>query len=609
MKQALAAGVQRLGLLAVLAALIPSSMAATRVALMNAICEDNSYRSTVAAMDFTAALQAEIAPGTQALEWVERESLALAENEFQLTRLGLVDRFESVRSGLWAKADWMVLTRISTNAMDRRNLSLEIVGLDRAESLCKTSFQIHAGAGPLTFGTETISRTAVALGQMLDAARHEAADQLPKTKVAVLFITPSGRIGEYPGLREAFADALTASAPGGNRLHVIRFEHAGEAIDEANLVLSGLAQVNPDAWQLVADHYVWGQCNVEKRRTFDRASRTWNDQRYCTATLSVWDGRHDLKSATVQVTNAATSEALGGELARAVRPRILEHGTTEPAALVRQRISESLVAQAIALTSACPAPWLAAAEGKAAWLEIVQILETACFFDPGNATARELWVRVRWGRMASFASQNEFFFARRRSQAWQKHVTQFGFKSACPVPRHNWWETNSIAAEYVLSAWRPVEMFNFSQDDQARWGVPRDAGGPEIWEWRRQFASDLFARWETAPEDSLVSARSWDLVYAALSTVGGEFVVRDAAQRQRVLDRLWPRLVEGARNRRARFDEAYLRNVSLHFAALGRPGGERALLAQLDEANTAQAAREASGPIILPTIDQLNSER
>lgn len=74
-------------ILVMLAASPFSTKAAPRIALLDFTADDNSWPSSLAAVDFTAALQARLSGETD-VAWVEREQLKLAEGELHLTELG-----------------------------------------------------------------------------------------------------------------------------------------------------------------------------------------------------------------------------------------------------------------------------------------------------------------------------------------------------------------------------------------------------------------------------------------------------------------------------------------------------------------------------------------
>ena len=487
-----------------------------RIALMEFACDDNSYRSTIAMGNLVSALQVELSGDTN-YDWVERVELAKAANEFKLAGLGLVDRSEAIRSGLWVKADWGIFGNISTNASGYRTLLLEIVNLQRADVLAVTNIVLpSADNGPFQMKSEYVPNIVSTLRSLLSQAYDIHINSEKQDTVAFLFLSlHQSMLGDAFGDLDAdFRRSLWTESTNSRQFHLLQFQRAGAAMDEANLVLSGLAETDPNSWQKVADHYVWGDARVEDRKTFDWKTKEWRDEQKLDVKLTVWDGRGEPQIISVAVTNE-TSEALARELTKAVEPLLRRDGTKPIVANIRVRISESIFAR----FSGLPVNFrFDSPEGRRQWFDAIQLLETACFFNPGNAAAREQLLRLRWGtalpgynagspkaheelerlsltQELKSASRNEFFFARRRSDAWGQFVEQFGFTPALP-------KTNSpsIAAEYVLSAWRPFEMFGYAQENQAAWGVPRDAGLREITEWKNQFGSEFVSRLWKAPE-------------------------------------------------------------------------------------------------------------
>lgn len=597
-----------LAFIALSATIGSSATAAVRVALMDVICEDNSYRSTMAAIDFTVALQAELSVERD-FEWVERAELAKAENEFKLANFGLIDRFEAVRSGRWLKADWAVFGRISTNTANGRVVSLEIVDLQRAETLAGTNLNIATREiGPFKVDSTELRRVVLALRSLLEEVRQIHARARSKVAVAFLFLSRTRSATAQMDLEADFRRVLANGSTNGQPIHFVQLQRAGQAVDEANLVLSGLAQTDVSAWEKVADQYLWGTYKTDEIRSFDRQTRQSRADLRVHVALKLWDGKADPQVINLSLTNARSGEFAARELVAAMTPLLQRTDSRSTTRDVRRRISESLVAQAIELARSNLLSWDSSAEACHQWWEIVQVLEAACFFDPGNITARELWVRVRWGRIPVAIGNNEFFFARRRSEAWGKYVEEFGFRSMCPVAPNRWWNTNSVAAELVLSAWRPFEMFNFSQENQAQWGVPRDAGGPELLAWRRQFAGEFFERLLSAPNDREVSAPSRDFFYGALAMNRSDFVVRDARQRKHILETIWPRFLAQQRASPATFDNAYRRGLRLHFEELGQRDGDKAWLAQLDEIAKNQAEKLRTRPVQLPRASTLDGK-
>src|SRR5690349_4419674 len=106
----------------------PAGEGKTRVALMNFACDDNSVRSTAAAEDLTTLLQAELAKQTD-LDWVDRNDLEKAQNEFALANYGFADVRQTLKAGRWTRADWALVGRISATTAQGRIITLEIIDL------------------------------------------------------------------------------------------------------------------------------------------------------------------------------------------------------------------------------------------------------------------------------------------------------------------------------------------------------------------------------------------------------------------------------------------------------------------------------------------------
>jgi len=216
--------------------------------------------------------------------------------------------------------------------------------------------------------------------------------------------------GGFDNLENDFRQSLSAASTNSQKFHLVQFQRSGAAMDEANLVLSGLAETDSNSWEKVADHYVWGDARVNDRKIFDWKTRDWQDERKLEVTLNVWDGRGEPQVVVLTVTNE-TSEAIGKKLTLAVGP-LLRRDLTKPIAEnIRSRISDSLVARytGLPMNFSFDSP-----EGRRQWFDAVQLLETACFFNPGNAAAPRTIVAFAVGtalpgyNAESPAAQEEF---------------------------------------------------------------------------------------------------------------------------------------------------------------------------------------------------------
>ena len=595
-----------------------------RVALMDFVSDDNSYRSTVALENLVSALQAEISTNTD-YDWVERSELRKATSEFKLQALGLIDRAEALRTGHWVNADWAIFGDISTNFNEHRTLSLQVVNLQRADILAETNLLLSSSeAGHFQMKIEYVPYIASALRTLLDRAQQIYSNSQKQDVVGFLFLSLSryGSDDAFNALEDDFRQALFSESTNSQRFHLVRFQRPGAAMNEANLVLSGLAEMDSNSWRKVADQYVWGDARAESEKVFDWKTRNWQDERKLSVKLQVWDGRSEPQAINLTITNG-TAQTVAREMVRTIEP-LFRRDTTKPIVEdVRNQISASIFAR----YSGLPVNyWFDSPEGRRQWFDDVQLLETACLFNPGNVAAREQLLRLRWGtalggtdagKIAAnmehvkldrlvlageleSGSRNRFFFARRRSDAWGKYVEQFGFTNALAKAG-----SPSIASEYVLSAWEPFQMFQFAQENQAEWGIPRDVGLHEVTQWKNQFGSEFVSRLLNAPDEPALRPSYMSFFCYSLD-------IPDLAIRTQLIDKFWPRVLEQARKNPLSFDDAYRHGLKEYFDEIGQPQGDQELLAQLDAANQSAEEREkANGPLqpqlVLPRVTELKT--
>ena len=212
-----------------------------RVALMNFTSDDNSYRSTMAAINFTATLQAQLSELTE-FEWVERAELDKAESEFNLAGLGFMDRAEAIRGGRWVKADWAITGRFSTNAIGQRTLTLETIELLRADLLDSTTIDLKAdGKTPLRSALTEISPCAAMLKELLQTAKARASAVLGRPTVALLFFCHDESVySTLRDLEQCFRATLEAAAT--NRsFRLLHLRRARDSVEEAGLTLAHAA--------------------------------------------------------------------------------------------------------------------------------------------------------------------------------------------------------------------------------------------------------------------------------------------------------------------------------------------------------------------------------
>jgi len=177
-----------------------------RVALMNFVCKDNSYRSTMAAADFTLLVQASPALTDRLdFEWVERMELDRVEGEMQLAGIGLIDRLEAIQYGRWLKANWAVVEVISTNSSVGRMVSMDVVDLKNAEVLGVGQLTLPpATSTHFTVRTDEVTLVAASLRALLEQALVNHTARAQRRSVALLYFSRAGRGQGFPDLSEVF---------------------------------------------------------------------------------------------------------------------------------------------------------------------------------------------------------------------------------------------------------------------------------------------------------------------------------------------------------------------------------------------------------------------
>ncbi len=368
-----------LGLSTLLAG-VTLSAAPLRIALNPFTCDDVSHRSALAAADFTAALQAQLA-GDAAVQWVERAELAKVEQELKLGALGLVARGDAARAGRIAGADWAVYGRFTTNAPGTgRTLALELVDLAHAEPMGETNLPFASPpTGPLRFTADSATAVASALTDWLRQEREAALARAGQMRVAILPVIIDFGFGTTTSdLAAGLAGALATTATN-VPLHVVRFTRAGRAVDEADMALTGLAEADHDAWLKVADWYVWGSVTTREYPWYDQAARVMHKDQIFTTELSVWDGRgQPLVLTNGPVTNLPPAE-LPALFAARVAPLLTAHPTQPPDDSVRRAVAQAMRRQGESLL-ARNGLWLTTPETQAAWFRAVAAFELGSFF-------------------------------------------------------------------------------------------------------------------------------------------------------------------------------------------------------------------------------------
>lgn len=556
-----------------------------KVALMDFTCDDNSQRSAAAAVDFTVRLQAELS-GNDNFDWVERSALAAADKELQLSFLGLTDRSTSLRAGRWAKADLALHGQWSTNTAVGRTLEIEVLDLQRADVLARTNLAFPTlRERPLRVDSQQSAQVAIAVRDLLVRASLIERETRGRPAIALLGVSQGMAMGNpIPGFHSLFREVLAKNSTNAARpFRFVEAIRAGESLDEADLALSGFIDSQEPQRTNAPHFFVWGDLRSSRQIVRDGTERD-TATNVLSANFLVLNLAGVMTNFSVQLTNDLSPEHVTQHLAEALIETVHASANITPSEEVRQRASQGLASRAAHLSFSS----LSDARSREEWVQGIRWLELACFINPENARARELWTRLRWCDAAYMASANKSRFQKRRSEAWRKYVDKFQFKSVLASST-----TPSVASEFILSGWKDFELAGASQYKHREMGVPTDTGGEHIHEWQRQSGIEFATRLTQAPSETLRDQN--DMFLELLSQNNGVFVISDAQLRHRALQVLIPQL--SARGIRKDCFEL----LKTHYQQLGQPGGEAALVAAF---KAAQAPRP--DPVQLPRLPEID---
>jgi hypothetical protein len=144
---------------------------------------------------------------------------------------------------------------------------------------------------------------------------------------------------------------LAASTNGASPFHLLQFQRAGESMDEADLVLSGLVESGSDAPEKVAQWYVWGTYSTGTIRTPGTVPQPGQEKPVLTAWLQLWDGKGATRHVLLSLTNAVSEAAAAARLVESIQPLLGAQNASAAPEGIRRRVSGSLVDHAMNLVS------------------------------------------------------------------------------------------------------------------------------------------------------------------------------------------------------------------------------------------------------------------
>ncbi|MBI2496715.1 MAG: ankyrin repeat domain-containing protein, partial [Opitutae bacterium] len=369
-----------------------------RVAVLDFVRAESPGSSEPALVDFSRAVQARLLPDDK-WTWVERQEFDLIAREADPGGASGMDPASAVRLGRLLRADLVLRGEIVQCPGGAGELRLEVIDLKSAELLASRTAvvtvnsrqKLHPTAAEVAAGSEA------ARGALAEAREHLVQSRDLRV-LAPLYFKNTGKSSRLDYLEVRLTEALGKAAVPAEGFRALRFPRAGESGEEASLVLTGLTDTDPDAWQKVADTYVWGTFQEEP------AEGAVFDEVPVTITLQVWNGRGDpqeLKWQGPVRTLAEAETALASQVLAAAKAGAA--GPAEGAA--RQRIAAGLRQRSVEVGQQIGSggrDFLGAPAGRALFAYGLKLMEAACFFDPLNRELQEERLLMTWSQYNPF---------------------------------------------------------------------------------------------------------------------------------------------------------------------------------------------------------------
>ncbi|MBK9989372.1 MAG: ankyrin repeat domain-containing protein [Verrucomicrobia bacterium] len=383
-------------------------------------------------VDFSRAVQARLLMNSDC-SWVERQEFDRIASEVDLMVLGRVNTASAIRLGHWLRADLLVRGEVIPTNRTQGELTIEIVDLKHAELLAERKVTVTLlGKQRLAMKGEEIETAKVATLAALSDARKALNAMASLRVIAPLYFKNIGPSDRLSFVEAKLGTALTKESTPTSGCRLLRFLRTGAASEESELVLSGLTDTDPDAWQRVADVYIWGTFQEQGRDGLEFEDvpviisiQVWNgtgvpkEVRWEGPVRDLDRGVQVIATRVLQTASAAKSAGAHSDDDR--------RGIAEKLALRAQEVKALLFAKGSS-PGARPGELLQSIAGRQLYAYCVRLLETACFFDPLNRGLQETRMSMTW---AEENPQRPAHPLREwmRLADYQAHTRRFGHKS------------------------------------------------------------------------------------------------------------------------------------------------------------------------------------
>lgn len=568
-----------------------------RVAVLDFARADSPGSFDPTLLDFSRAVQARLLEDKN-YAWVERQDFDRIMTEADPGGARGIDAATAVRLGRLLRADLLLRGEVTQRSTGAAELTLEALDLKRAEVLATRTVPMAMNARQKLHPTTAEMMASTGAAQ---AALTEARGKLEQIKnlqvLAPLYFRNTSMSDRLGFLEERLQAALARASASAAGLRVLRFPRTGEAGEESSLVLAGLTDTDPDAWQKVADVYVWGSF---KEEPVDGAAF---ENVPVTIVLQVSNGtseRRELQWKGTVKTLATGLDALAGQVIEA--SRVLA-ATNVPAKLnERQLIAADLRRRAgetgrqIAQGGA---QFPASSTGRQLYAYRTRLLEVACFFDPLNRALQEERLQTVWGGQNPFKPLGTLRGQWLRVADYQAQAARFARQA-----------DNSLDGQWPAARAKNLRDF-ISMLEGAAWRAKElQVSGEEIHRQLRAIVrewGELLAETHRAvrqepqtPQWYATLQTEWFAQANLLSTVRDPIIVHDA------LEKIWPvlepQMGQLLKNDQSGKDGQSIRWIEAIFSAYGALGDQDRATAMLDSAwrlgraNQIRPAGEAEKP-------------
>jgi hypothetical protein len=451
------------------------SQAAPRVALMDFSSDDSSYRSYVTAKDFSALLQSQL-ENTPGYEWVERNQWQSAARELKLNLFNGSMR-DALRLGKWVKADMLVMGEFQADEKQAWELKIEVIDLDHADVLAERRIDLEIRTNEaLQIMPPMLGHSALALTNALADAEAQRERLQTQVKIAPLFFGNTGKSSRMDFLESDIINGFQTSVSTMTNLHVLRLPRAREATGEAELIIGGLVENDPDAWQHVADVYIWGSYAEEEAPglPFEKVP--------VDATWYVWDGQTDPQTYSETVLEGDLPKLVAKITQSGIKAAQSLHHDGSKNVETRAHVADLLLERANEINDRfdqAPSSY-ATPQGRIDWLYQANSLDVACFFDPQNQHIQEQAVVRRWAPLWATPAPPWFqinpLVQDRCASDYEDYVEKFGLASDSRFDP-------KLACSYIEGLLGEISDLNDCANDPA-WQANWPADATEAWQGR-----------------------------------------------------------------------------------------------------------------------------